>query len=70
MNAVGWHKFLVAELSDVETGPMSDMGYVRAELNADGVLELFDTDEESAWPVASFDVHQLAAAVFWQINAK
>jgi len=51
---------LVEELSDVRTGTMSDMGFVRAECNDEGALELFDTDAVSAWPVASFDVNQLA----------
>ena len=59
--AEGLKKFLVTVLSDIETGPFSDTGFVRAESTDDGdTLELFDTGDETAWPVASFDIAQLA----------
>jgi len=56
-------KVLREELADVLSGPMSDMGYVRAEVNEDGDLELFDDHDESSWAMGTFDIRQLAAAL-------
>ena len=59
--------FLVEELSDTQKGPLSDMGYLRSEVVEGGDrIELFVTEDESAWPVASFDVRQLAYALTYR----
>jgi len=46
--------------SDFENGPFSDTSFARAEVEPDGTMTLFASESESAWPVASFDVPQLA----------
>lgn len=47
-------------VTDFEHGPFSDTSFARAEVEPDGMVSLFASDSESAWPVASFDAPQLA----------
>lgn len=53
-------QYLAGAGEDFATGPFSDTPYVRAELEEDGMLSLFTSHYASAWPDASFDVHQFA----------
>lgn len=55
--------YLQEVLADVETGPMSDMGFASAEPDDDGALALFCSVSPQAWPDAGFDVPQLAHAI-------
>lgn len=62
-------KAIINSLLDVNTGPLSDTPYVRGEISEDGTaLYLFDTEDESDWPIASIDVDQLAADILYEIH--
>jgi hypothetical protein len=54
---------LAESLVDVETGPLSDCPFRRAEVEPDGMLSLFCSDDPEAWPDASIDIPQLAGAI-------
>lgn len=52
--------FLAENLSDLDTGALSDTPYVSAELESDGMLSLFKSGYGTAIPDASIDLPQLA----------
>ena len=57
------HDLLVEQLSDLETGPLSDTKFFSAKEETDGMLSLFLSATDQSFPDASVDIPQLVDAI-------